>query len=70
MEQKFKGGDKVRLISGGPVMTVINYHNHLKNGSFTEFERSTTNVECEYYSEKENRFVTKVSHQETLEKVI
>lgn len=69
MEKKFRRGDKVRLISGSPIMTVIGYQRYLKKGSMTESQESETDVECEYYSEKENRFVKKVSHQDTLEKV-
>jgi len=65
--KKFEKGDKVCLMSGSPVMTVIGYQRYLKKNSMTESEESETDVECEYYSEKENRFVKKTSNQDTLE---
>ncbi|MBW8331383.1 MAG: hypothetical protein K0M40_05130 [Prolixibacteraceae bacterium] len=65
--KKFNIGDKVRLISGSPIMTVKGYQNYL-NKNLKESTESDTDVVCEYYSDKENRFVKKTFHQDTLEK--
>jgi len=72
MEAKFKRGDKVKLKSGGPVMTVDEYETgHDIMGSIIGNAKpswQTEDVSCEWFDK--TKPMRRKFHQDMLEKVI
>ncbi len=68
MERKFKTGDQVRLRSGGPVMTVVEYEvwNDILGGLIGKAKPSqeTGMVTCQWF--KEDELKKSNFHQDTL----
>jgi len=54
-EQRFKIGDRVELISGGPAMTVTRYE-----------PKDSEDVVCQWFDKNDNR-KEKAFHQDTLQ---
>jgi len=65
IERKFKVGDKVKLKSGGPDMTVQNVYDDPKNPFLKEYGGL---VKCTWFNDKNIR-LTDDFNQDTLDKV-
>lgn len=66
--RKFKIGDKVQHLSGGPVMVVKEYEQALLSEQLT---RSTNDeyVIGQWYDEAEKKFTEQRFHQDTVQKI-
>ena len=66
---KFKIGDKIQHLSGGPIMVVKEYEQALLSEQLTRGTGANSYVIGEWYDEGDKKFVSQRFHEDTLQKV-